>query len=61
MCIHVLKHYRSQSNKPNKIDTPGLLYIILCGFQERMQSFQKMCLSNILPDFETSVLPDFSY
>lgn len=41
VCIYVLSHYRPQSNKPNKIDTPGLFYIIFCGFPERMQFFQK--------------------
>lgn len=39
MCVGVyicLKALQSTVKKSNKIDTPGLLYIILCGFQERM-------------------------
>lgn len=61
VCIYIFRRYRALSDKANKIDTPGLFHIIFCGFQENSAFFPKMCLSDILPYFETSVLPDFPH
>lgn len=61
VCIYIFGDYRALSDKANKIDTPRLFHIIFCGFQEKIVHFSKMCLSDILPCFETSVLPDFPH
>ena len=40
-CIYIFTRYRALSNKANKIDTPGLFYIIFCGVQENSAFFPK--------------------
>lgn len=42
ICVYICFKALQSTNKPSTIDASRLLYVIVCGFQERMQSFQKL-------------------